>query len=134
MPFQPEGLCGRGRWGLCLAEEETQSSVTVCPCYTTVTQQTHQGRPSPAEPNLVPPGPSKRLQMLCRGACCPPEPTESRSHHAATTDSSMGAPCSTSAGECQSFRWISRTDYTTSCVICTAVMMCFAETSGFPVK
>lgn len=52
MPFQPEGLCGRGRWGLCLAEEETQSSVTVCPRYTTVTQQRHQQRLSPAEPSL----------------------------------------------------------------------------------
>lgn len=88
MPSQPEGLCGRGRWGLCLAEEETQSSVTVCPRYTTVTQQRHQRRLSPAEPSLVPPDPSRRLQMLCRGACGAPEPpgnVESCSHHAART-------------------------------------------------
>lgn len=49
-------------------------------------------------------------------------------------DCSMGAPCSRSAEECQSSRRIHRTDYTTSCVICTAVIMHFAETSGFPIK
>lgn len=67
---------------------------------------------------------------------CIPEPTgkvdmESCSHHP-----SMGAPCSRSAEECQSLRWINRTDYTTSCVICTAVVIIMhsAEASGFPVK
>lgn len=59
----------------------------------------------------------------------PPKPMESCSHHTA-----MGAPCSRGAGECQSLRWMSRADYTTSCVICTAVIMHSAETSGLPVK
>lgn len=132
MPPQPEGLCGRGRWGLCLAEEETQTQWQFVP----VTPQWHSKDTngdwtlqSPAWCHQTHPG----------GSWCSSEvpvvllnPLEM--WKAAPTSSSMGAPCSRSAGECQSSRRIHRADYTTSCVICTAGIMHFAETSGFPIK